>query len=86
MIQTMSFLTGLLGFASYFRYPLIGVGVIFEGPVLMVASGLLYRTGFFELTPLFIAILIGDLVGDVFWYVVGRYFADPILKKQGKFI
>ena len=52
----------------------------------MVASGFLYKTGFFELVPLFIAILIGDLIGDVVWYVAGRYFADPILKKNGKFI
>jgi len=86
MIQSMYFLNSLLSFAAYFRYPLIAVGVIFEGPILMIASGLLYRTGFFELAPLFIAILAGDLIGDVFWYMSGRYFADPILKKHGKFI
>lgn len=75
-----------MGFASYFRYPLIGFGVIFEGPILMVASGFLYRTGFFEIIPLFIAILIGDLIGDMLWYIAGRYFANPILQKKGSFV
>lgn len=79
-------LNHILGFASYYRYPLIAVGTIFEGPILMIAAGFLYRTGFFELLPLFIAIVIGDLIGDVIWYVVGRYFAHPVLSKKGKFI
>ncbi len=80
------FLTSILGFASYFRYPLIAIGTIIEGPILMIASGFFYRTGFFEIVPLFIAILIGDLIGDVFWYVVGRYFAEPVLNRHGKFV
>ena len=86
MEQAIGFLNSIMSFASYFRYPLIGFGVIFEGPVLMIASGFLYRTGFFEIIPLFIAIMIGDLIGDVFWYMAGRYFAHPILQKKGSFV
>jgi membrane protein DedA with SNARE-associated domain len=86
MIDPVILLNNILGFASYYRYPLIAIGTIFEGPILMIASGFLYRTGFFAIVPLFIAILIGDLVGDVIWYVAGRYFAHPILSKKGKFV
>lgn len=86
MFDPITFLTSILGFAAYFRYPLIAVGTIIEGPVLMIASGFLYRTGFFELLPLFAAILIGDLIGDIVWYVVGRYFAEPVLHKHGSFV
>ena len=86
MDQAIIFINGLMGFASYFRYPRIGLGVIFEGPVLMMASGFLYRTGFFEIVPLFTVILIGDLIGDIMWYVAGRYFAHPILQKKGSFV
>ena len=86
MPDPVVFLTSILGFASYFRYPLIAVGTIIEGPILMIASGFFYRMGFFELIPLFIAILIGDLIGDAFWYMVGRYFAEPVLNKHGKFV
>lgn len=86
MSDPVVFLTSILGFAAYFRYPLVAFGTIIEGPILMVASGFMYRMGLFELIPLFIAILIGDLIGDVFWYIVGRYFAEPILSKHGKFV
>lgn len=85
MDQAIILLNNLLGFASYFRYPLIGIAIIFEGPILMIASGFLYRTGFFDIVPLFFAIMIGDLTGDTLWYIAGRYFANPILKKEGKF-
>lgn len=86
MISPVILLNSILSFASYFRYPLIAIGTVIEGPILMIASGFLYRAGFFELVPLFIAILIGDLIGDILWYVVGRYFAGPILSKRGKFV
>jgi membrane-associated protein len=86
MPEPVALLTMIMGFALYFRYPLIAICVIFEGPILMIASGFLYRTGFFAIVPLFIAILIGDLIGDVIWYVAGRYFAHPILKKKGSFV
>lgn len=86
MIDPVAFLNSILDFASYYRYPLIAIGTIFEGPILMIASGFLYRTGFFAIIPLFIAILIGDLIGDIIWYVAGRYFANPILSKKGRFI
>ena len=86
MSDPVVFLTSILGFAAYFRYPLITFGTIIEGPILMIASGFMYRLGFFELVPLFVAILIGDLIGDVAWYVVGRYFAEPVLSKHGKFV
>ena len=86
MISPVIFLNNTLSFASYFKYPLIAVGTVVEGPILMIASGFLYRNGVFELLPLFIAILIGDLIGDVIWYVVGRYFALPVLNKKGSIV
>ena len=85
MNEALIFLGSVMAFASYFRYPLIGAAIIVEGPVLMIASGFLYRTGFFEIAPLFIAIMVGDLTGDTLWYLAGRYFANPILNKKGKF-
>jgi membrane protein DedA with SNARE-associated domain len=86
MSDPVVFLTSILGFAAYYRYPLVAFGTIIEGPILMIASGFMYRLGFFELVPLFLAILIGDLIGDVIWYIVGRYFAEPVLNRHGKFV
>ena len=86
MFNPILLLNNALGFAAYFRYPLIAVGTVIEGPILMIASGFLYRTGFFELAPLFVSIMIGDLLGDILWYCLGKYVADPVLKKDGKFV
>ena len=59
--------------------------MIFEGPIVMVASGFLYRQGFFEFVPMFTTICIGDLAADVGWYSLGYFFGEPFLKKHGHF-
>jgi membrane protein DedA with SNARE-associated domain len=79
------FLAYILTFASTWRYPLLIVGTIVEGPVLMIASGILLRTGIFTLVPLFLVLVIGDLVADIFWYYVGYYFAEPLIRRYGHF-
>jgi membrane protein DedA with SNARE-associated domain len=61
------------------------MGMIVEGPILMIASGFLVLSGFLSFIPAFITILLGDLVGDIIWYYVGYFFAEPFLRKYGKF-
>lgn len=84
-IQLPAFLSYALGLAAQFKYPLIVIGTVVEGPVLMVAAGFLYRLEFFDLLPLFLALMVGDLIGDVLWYGIGYYFADPFISKFGRF-
>jgi len=74
-----------LGMVSYFKYPLLMVGAIVEGPILMVASGFFLHQDVFDFVPLFIALLIGDLIGDVVWYYVGYHFGESIFNRHGKF-
>jgi len=81
-----TFLTYALGFTARAKYPLIFVGALVEGPVLMIAAGFFYRYGVFSLAPLFIALVAGDLVGDIAWYWAGYYFAEPLIRKHGQFI
>lgn len=71
---------------GYFKYLLIFIGGIIEGPVLTVATGFLLRSDLFDLLPLFLALALGDLVGDAIWYYVGRYFAGPVLERHGRFL
>lgn len=69
-----------------FKYLLVFVGGIIEGPVLAIATAFLFRSGLFELLPLFLALSLGDLVGDAIWYYIGRHFAGPVLEKHGRFL
>lgn len=75
-----------LAIAGRFKYPLLLVGVIVEGPLLMVASGFLLRIGLFAPVPLFLTVVLGDLVGDVIWYYVGYYALESFLRKRGHFL
>ena len=77
------FLASIYGFVSYFKYLILFFAVIFEGPIVMVASGFLYHNGFFDFLPMFFIICAGDLVGDVVWYYIGYYFAEPFVRKYG---
>jgi len=80
-----TFITYSLGFVSYFKYPLLVIGACIEGPILMIASGFLFHQGVFPLIPLFLSLLIGDLMGDIIWYYIGYYFAEKAFNKHGKF-
>lgn len=73
-----------LSLTATLKYGLIFVGVIVEGPILMVATGFFWSLGVLELLPLFITLVSGDIIGDTVWYFVGYYFAEPFVLKYGK--
>jgi len=81
-----SLIPNFLLFLVDYKYILLFLAVIIEGPILMVASGILVHSKFFNLTTAFWVILAGDLVGDIIWYYVGLFFARPFIKKYGKFV
>ncbi len=76
-------LTYALGFTATFKYLLLLVGVIVEGPILMVACGFFIRLGLVDLLPTFLVLLSGDLIADVFWYFIGFRYAEPLFRKHG---
>ena len=75
----------LLSTLGAFRYPLIFLFAIIEGPILMTASGFLLRLGYFEFIPLYGALVLGDFTADVFWYGVGYYGGHHFIKRWGKY-
>lgn len=82
----LSFLAPLWAFIYQFKYILVFIGVILEGPFLMIASGFLLHKGAFTFLPLFTALVLGDLLADVSWYYIGRYFLDTFVNKYGHFL
>lgn len=69
-----------------YRYWVILPVTIFEGPIVMVVSGFLLKLGYFSLVPVYFVLLLGDLIGDFFWYGVGYYGARPLVRRYGHFI
>ncbi len=85
-MQLTSFVPHFLLFLAGFRYVLLFIGIVVEGPILMVASGILIHIGFFDAVTAFWVIILGDLVGDIIWYYIGYYFAEPLIRKYGKIL
>jgi len=69
---------------SYRYFILLPLAVI-EGPLLMMACGLLVRLGYLNFIPAYALIVIGDLFGDILWYLAGYKFGMPFVRKFGKF-
>ncbi len=66
-------------------YALIVVLACVEGPILSMLFGIVLRLGYFHLAPVYIALMVGDLIGDIFWYEVGRHFGHRFIKRFGKY-
>lgn len=78
----MSYLELLLAF----KYPAIFVLTFFEGPVTMTAVGFLYKLGYFNLILAYASLLLGDLVGDVVWYFLGKHGGHRFIRRFGKYL
>lgn len=56
-------------------YTLVSLGMIFEGDGMLFTSAFLTAEGFFDISDILIVIFISVLLGDSFWYWVGRKYA-----------
>jgi membrane protein DedA with SNARE-associated domain len=85
----MGYITGLfqnlLSGLSYYRYLLVFLLAIVEGPMVMVASGILLKLNFFYFWPIYLSLMLGDFVADMAWYWVGRYGGLPFVRRFGKY-
>ena len=79
------FLSYALAVAGAFKYPIIFIGTIVEGPLLMIASGFLLRLGVLSLIPLYFTLWAADLLADIGWYYVGYFFADRFVARFGRY-
>jgi len=79
------FVQQIVVFIESSKYILLFFGTIFEGPLMMLSSGLLYHLGQVEFWPVYLALIFGDLTADVAWYGVGYWGARPFFDKYGHY-
>jgi membrane-associated protein len=79
---TLSSIPGLL---MQERYILLFPIAILEGPIISVITGYLTHLGFFDLFIAYSIIVAGDLVGDIIYYLMGRYGRMQFIEKWGHF-
>ena len=68
-----------------YRYELLFVLAIIEGPVVMTFAGFWLTLGYFEFWPVYAVLMAGDLVADAAWYAVGYHAGRPFIQRFGKF-
>jgi membrane protein DedA with SNARE-associated domain len=86
MQELPSFLIQILAASPLLTYSALVLFAAFEGPVLFIVCGFLINQEALAVVPTFLALMLGDLIGDTFWYVVGYFFAGKALRKHGKFL
>jgi membrane protein DedA with SNARE-associated domain len=69
-----------------YKYVIIFPIALIEGPILPIIGGFLLRQEYVQILPLFSVLLIGNLIGDSFWYGVGYRWAHPFIARYGKFL
>lgn len=74
----------------FLNHSIIVYGIIFliafaEGPFLSMLCGLLVHSIGIPIIPIYATLMIGDLVGDIFWYGLGHYAGRPFVQKFGKY-
>jgi membrane protein DedA with SNARE-associated domain len=75
----------LLWIAAY-KYLILFPISIFEGPIITVIAGFLVSQG--QLNPYIVlaVVVLGDLVGDTIYYLLGRYGRTTFIRKHGKLV
>lgn len=68
---------------EYLVYGAIVVIACAEGPWISLILGVLLSLGFFYFWPIYIALMVGDLIGDVVWYFIGRRYGHSFIGKHG---
>jgi membrane protein DedA with SNARE-associated domain len=80
------FLISLSTQHAFWVYLIIILTACAEGPILSILGGVLIRLGYFPFVPIYIAVMLGDVLGDTAWYWVGRKFGHSFIKRFGKYV
>lgn len=78
--------TAFLAWLGQYKYVVIFLLTLLQGPAVMTLSGFFLRLGTVQLIPIYIVLMAADLTGDTLWYGIGYYYAHPFAKKYGRFV
>ena len=66
-----------------YRYFILFPLSIIEGPILTVIAGFLVTMGYFNPFVVYPIVVIGDMLGDSLFYVIGRWSSGPFMRRFG---
>ncbi len=77
-------LTSVMSFILHYGYIVIFPIAIAEGPIITATGGFLVSQGYFNFYIMYVVLVIGDLGGDVIYYLLGRFGHILAKSKIGK--
>jgi membrane protein DedA with SNARE-associated domain len=83
----MSFLANLYIIMSAYPYLVIFLAVLIEGPLATILAGFWLAQGLINPFLVFIIVIVADLLGDIFYYYLGRSgrkFGKRLFKKKSE--
>ncbi len=83
--STQEWLINLSTHHVYWVYAVIIILACAEGPFLSMIFGILIKLDFFNFLPVYASLMIGDLLGDIAWYFIGRRWGHSFIKRFGKY-
>ena len=78
----------IIGVATNHDVLVYGLVIILSaglGPIVAIASGILFRWDYLSFTPLYFSLMTGELIGDVVWYMIGAKLGRKSISKFGKY-
>ncbi len=67
-------------------YILMFIAMLIEGPIITAAAAFAVALGYFSLPIVFMLALLGDIIADIVYYLIGYFSRITIIEKYGKFV
>jgi membrane protein DedA with SNARE-associated domain len=77
--------TFLISLISTYGYLAVFIGSIFEGESILILGGFAVHEGYLAIVPLFIYAFLGAVVGDLSWFLLGKYKGHKIMNQWPRF-
>jgi membrane protein DedA with SNARE-associated domain len=62
-----------------YGYLALFLGAVIEGPIISILGGFLNSLGFFQLHYVYFILVLGDILGDTCWYLIGYFSRKAII-------
>jgi membrane protein DedA with SNARE-associated domain len=82
----LPFIAPFVAFLEVTKYPLFFAGSYIEGTVVMLTGGILLKLGQVEFLPLYISLILGDVLSDIMWYWIGYFGARRFVMRWGHLV
>jgi membrane protein DedA with SNARE-associated domain len=67
-------------------YAIMFVAMLVEGPIVTAAAAFMYTQGYFSLAAIFALSLLGDIVADIIYYIIGYWGRITVVERYGHWV